>query len=109
MKFFQLNVYFLLFYFCFSSFAYSGDKISKHTDNELVIHVYSTDDVDVEVRLLELGNPDFTTIFSQSVTESEAEYRISLDVSGFLYVRVIPEQIELGARGFAMGNVIIIE
>ena len=28
MKFFQLNVFFLLFYFCFSSFAYSGDKIA---------------------------------------------------------------------------------
>ena len=89
--------------------AYSGDEISKHTDNELVIRVDSVDEVDVEVRLLELGNQAFSTIFSQSVTERETEYRIPLDVSGYLYVRTLPEQIELGARGFAMGNVITIE
>lgn len=91
------------------STAYSGDSISKHTDNELVIRVDSRDDVDVEVRLLEMGKQNFSTIFSQSVTQSKKEYRMPVHVSGYVYVRVIPEQIELGARGFAMGNVVIIE
>ena len=63
--------------------AYSGDKISKHIDNELVILVESVDDVDVEVRLLEVGNQAFSTIFSQSVTESETEYRIPIEASDF--------------------------
>ena len=86
-----------------------GGTILKHEKNEIVVEAVSDDDVILEIRFLEEETHEFETVFTSAVTNDPQEFHMIIEESGIVYVRVVPTDFIIGARGFAMGQFIRIQ
>lgn len=76
-------------------------------DEETNLHIeFSSSDSELQLEVRHIRSNTIETIFEQTISTSPQEVDISLMETGHYYVRLMPKEITLGTRGFAMGNVI---
>lgn len=84
---------------------YPGEESTLEEDTSLHVE-FSSSDSGLQMEIRHIRADGIETIFKQDVSTIPQETDLSLTESGYYYVRLMPKEITLGTRGFAMGNVI---
>ena len=82
------------------------------TQRQLSIEVW-TEEIDMLLEVQQISAGSIQTLHTQGLPNSTAPITIEIDLSnevrGFYYVRVRPETVNIGSRGFFMGNALLLE
>ena len=67
---------------------------------------FSSSDSGLQLEVRHITSSSIETIFTQTASSTPQKIELPLTETGHYYARLMPKEITLGVRGFAMGNVI---